>query len=212
MERRSSQREISYFRNRIIVFRLENAFDLAVEQPGNFEGQRQFVKYTLHIISRISLEPIFAHFLSLLVRWIHVIFMAILLGGAALLWSWRFRPNVIGQALPASAFLSVAERYEGLAWLGIGLLVLTGIGNLAAFREGLPGWNTPWGNKLIAKLLSYLFFMIFSLFRSMVVVRLGMDSGEAESSPNWRLLRFFYAGTALFAILILFLAVWLAHG
>ncbi len=158
------------------------------------------------------MEPIFAHLLSLLVRWIHVISMAILLGGAALLWSWRIRPNGTGQALSASAFLSVAERYEGMAWLGIGLLVLTGIGNLAAFREGLPAWNTTWGNKLIAKLLIILFFIGYSLFRSMVIARLAMDSERADSSSSYRILRPLYAGTALFTILILFMAVWLAHG
>jgi putative copper export protein len=160
-----------------------------------------------------SLSPSNAHLLSSLIRWIHVLSMAFLLGGSGLLWaaaSASSLPTQNGQ--PNRLFQSLALIYERLAWLSNGLLVLTGVGNLAVFEAGLPGWGTPWGNKLVTKLLVVLFYLIFSLVRSLAVIRMGAEARLSGSSGLHRILSILYAGTLLMVALILALAVRLAHG
>jgi uncharacterized membrane protein len=149
--------------------------------------------------------------LSLLVRWLHVAAMALTLGGALLVWVVALRPGEHAPASQGRLLLGLAEHYERLFWLGIGLLVMTGVGNLGAFGLGLPEPASPWGQRLGLKLAAVLLLLAFSVLRTVVVIRLSA-AGEAGLAPTARRLPAFYAGTALALGAIVLLAVVLAHG
>ena len=44
------------------------------------------------------------------------------------------------------------QAYEYGFWAAIGLIVATGVGNLAHFGEGLPGPESDWGRQFTLKL------------------------------------------------------------
>src|SRR5262245_35746877 len=92
------------------------------------------------------------HLLSSLIRWLHVAAMAGLLGGAVLVSGIARRPRTPGAVGPDDPFLVAARAYEWLFWTALGVLVMTGVGNLGAFGPALPGRETAWGGKLIFKL------------------------------------------------------------
>ena len=54
--------------------------------------------------------PFDPHSLSLVVRWVHVASMALLLGGAILLWSLGFKARALPPAEQNRLLLFVAER------------------------------------------------------------------------------------------------------
>ena len=143
------------------------------------------------------------HALSLFVRWAHVAGMAAILGGALLVWWLGLRRN---RASPG-VVVEVAERYEWIFWVAIGLQVMTGVGNLGAFGEALPPSASGWGMKLIVKLVAVLALAVLSLPRSLAVVAM---SGQKTPRPG--LLSAFYGGTTALVVGIAGLAVWLAHG
>ena len=143
------------------------------------------------------------HALSLFVRWAHVAGMAAILGGALLVWWLGVRRNRASTA----TVIEVAERYEWIFWAAIGLQVMTGVGNLGAFGEGLPSSASSWGTKLIVKLVAVLALAVLSLPRTLAVV--AMAGGK---QPRAGLLSAFYGGTAAYVVGIAGLAVWLAHG
>lgn len=65
-----------------------------------------------------------AHALHLFLRWSHVAAMATALGGALLVTAVVWRRDRHGS-------LAVAVAYERLFWAAAGVLVMTGVGNLA---------------------------------------------------------------------------------
>ncbi|HXN58571.1 MAG TPA: hypothetical protein VN912_08315, partial [Candidatus Angelobacter sp.] len=111
------------------------------------------------------------HALSLFVRWAHVAGMAAILGGALLVW-WL---GVRRHGANAGVVLDVAERYEWIFWAAIGLQVMTGVGNLGAFGEGLPPPASSWGTKLIVKLVAVLALAVLSVPRTLAVVAMAGD-------------------------------------
>lgn len=143
-----------------------------------------------------------AHTLSFLIRWIHVISMSILLA--------VFPGD--GPARAGQLARLAARRFEFLFWLAVGLSALTGVGNLGAFGAGLPGPGTRWGVIFMLKLVLVVTFILLSLLRTLMVARLQpLDEsppGDSIAVP----LRSLYAGTAAFVLVILFLAISLAHG
>ena len=106
--------------------------------------------------------------------------------------------------------VEVARAYEWIFWGAMGVLVMTGIGNLAAFGEGLPEPETDWGTALVIKLTAVGVFGVASLVRSLLVVQLG-ETPERIGPTTLYVLGWAYAGTALAALGIVGLAVWLAH-
>lgn len=151
------------------------------------------------------------HFLSLLIRWIHVASMGALLGGASLVWWLSVRPpdeNLDGHT---RTLLFVARRFEWLFWSAIGLLVMTGVGNLGAFGASLPDPNTLWGERLTIKLGAVAVFILLSLQRTFLVTRLA-SAGASDASRIQAVVRHLYAVTALCVAGIAGLAVLLAHG
>ena len=140
------------------------------------------------------------HVIALAIRWLHIIAMATMLGGAVLV-SW------LATAATSNALLSVAVRYEQLFWVGIGVVVMTGVGNLGAFGLSLPPPITTWGGTFMAKITLVAVVVVLSLPRSLVVARIA--SGARAST---RMLRWIYGATAGGIAAIAALAVWLAHG
>jgi uncharacterized membrane protein len=143
------------------------------------------------------------HALSLFVRWAHVAGMAAILGGALLVWWLGVQRNRAN----AGVVVEVAERYEWIFWAAIGLQVMTGVGNLGAFGEGLAPPASSWGTKLIVKLVAVLALAVLSVPRTLAVVAM---AGDRRPHPG--LLSALYGGTAAIVIGIAGLAVWLAHG
>lgn len=148
--------------------------------------------------------------LSLWVRWLHVAAMALALGGALLVWGAALRPTEPGPAAHGRLLLALAPGYEALFWLAVGLLVMTGVGNLGAFGVGLPVPASAWGQRLGLKLLAVLALLLFSLVRTVLVVRLAAG-GEADLARAARLAPALYGGTAVGLGAITLLAVFLAH-
>lgn len=176
-----------------------------------------------------------AHALSLAVRWLHVAAAATLLGGALLVWAltWRTAPG------SAETLLLTAGTYEWGFWGAVGLVVMTGVGNLGAFGGALPGPETTWGARLAWKLLAGVMLLLLSLVRTLLVARL-LHQRHAGLSllPRWRhggphpgggvdlraaagagagdmrlfALQASYAATALAVVAVLGLAALLAHG
>jgi hypothetical protein len=131
--------------------------------------------------------------LHLLVRTVHVLGMAFLLGGSAAVW-YALRT---GRSVPLTTF-------EWVFWATFGAMLVTGVGNLGAL--GPPGPDTRWGTVLTVKLLTVLAFTLGSGLRTLVVVRLPTASTARPA------LRRLYAATTVTLLLLVTLAEVLAHG
>ena len=152
----------------------------------------------------MELDPNVVH---VAIRWLHVAAMATAFGGALTVLALATRPR----ADSASAVLAVANRYEWLFWAAAGILVMTGIGNLAAFGAALLGPSTDWGATLTLKLGLVLLLIVVSLPRTLAVARISaLVGGDRHESIT--ALRNLYGGTTAAFAVILALAVWLAHG
>jgi hypothetical protein len=68
----------------------------------------------------------------LFVRWIHVLAMAVALGGAVLAWG-------VSRVADTETTLAVATTYEFAFWAALGALVMTGVGNLGALAPAAGG-------------------------------------------------------------------------
>jgi hypothetical protein len=155
------------------------------------------------------------HLKFLIIRGVHIASMAVLLGGAILLWAASFSLKSQKAGDDVHLFLFLAGRYEWIAWGAIWLLVFTGVGNLAAFGESLPQRSSDWGTKLGIKLFLVIAFIAFSLVRTAFVARLDTlkDTSMLEISRRGQArLGGLYAATTLFLIVTVGLAVSLAHG
>jgi uncharacterized membrane protein len=137
--------------------------------------------------------------LHLAVRLVHVLGMAALVGGSAATW-YALRTD-----LPRS--LRLATRFEWLFWASLGLLVVTGVGNLGTL--GPPGPATRWGTVLTVKLVVVLAVGLGSAVRSLAARRLRDRGADASARASLRRL---YAATAWSLVLIVALAEVLAHG
>lgn len=136
--------------------------------------------------------------LHLLVRTVHVLGMVALLGGSAFAWN----------ALRADPDSVPLIQYEWLFWGTMGVMLVTGVGNLGAL--GAPGPATRWGTVLTVKLALVLALVVGSAVRTLVVERLHARDGvtPAACGPLRRL----YAATALALLAVVALAEVLAHG
>jgi hypothetical protein len=139
------------------------------------------------------------HVAALAVRWLHVAAMSTILGGALLVWWLAVRG-------PSRAVVDVAVRYEQVFWAALGVIVMTGVGNLGAFGLALPAPATTWGGTFMAKITLVAVLVALSLPRSLAVARIGVGATSTAS------LRWLYSATATAIALISALAIWLAHG
>ncbi|MEA5388151.1 hypothetical protein VB779_14625 [Haloarculaceae archaeon H-GB11] len=93
-----------------------------------------------------------------------------------------------------------------MAVLGaLGVMVVTGVGNLGAL--GGPGPGTHWGRVFAVKLVVVLGVVVGSFVRTMAVVKL-RERGQAATA----LLRRTYGATAALLLFVVVLAEVLAHG
>ncbi|WP_332897592.1 hypothetical protein [Haladaptatus sp. CMSO5] len=143
----------------------------------------------------------------LLVRSIHVLAMAVLLGGSAVVWlTVRTRaPSPVERGF----LLQLATGYEWLFWAALGTLVMTGVGNLGALAPAIPTLSTQWGVVLYTKLAAVIGLLLFSAGRTVAVARLREADIAANVVPT---LSRAYAGTTLYVLGLLALAEVLAHG
>lgn len=135
----------------------------------------------------------------LFVRWIHVASMAVLLGGAAVIWGHL--------RLADDGAVAAAESYEWLFWAATGLVVLTGVGNLGAMAPAVPGPATDWGVTFALKLAAVGGLLAGSLVRTMAVAR-----WRAGGGPTADRLRGAYVATTVYLLVLVALAEVLAHG
>jgi hypothetical protein len=143
------------------------------------------------------------------VRWIHVTSASVLIGGALLViilsLTWAYRDESQRHSL-----LELMQIYEVAFWAGIGLIVMSGVGNIAHFGEGLPQPESMWGHKFTIKLLLVVIFLILSLVRSLSV---GLVRGLPDNSAELRMgvLTGMYGGTLLLVLTILGFAMAMSH-
>jgi putative copper export protein len=145
--------------------------------------------------------------MAFLVRWLHVSSASFLLGGALLLFI-LFQVSK-RRGADRQTMLDLMQAYEWASWGAIGLIVMTGVGNLGHFGAGLPARDSDWGRDFTLKLALVGFFLAFSAVRSLSVVLV-----QTQPEPSRRLppaLQGMYGATALFIVAILGVAVALAH-
>ena len=123
--------------------------------------------------------------------------MVLLLGGSAFAW-YALRDDP-GSSLPV--------RYEWLFWGAMGVMLVTGVGNLGAL--GAPGPATRWGRLLTVKLALVAALVLGSALRTLVVGRL---RGRTRDASAVRSLRRLYGATTLVLLGVVVLAEVLAHG
>lgn len=142
------------------------------------------------------------HVLSVGIRWLHVVAMAVALGGSVLL-------ALTIRSARSPEQLDAVIGYERAFWIAAGVLAMTGIGNAAAFGVGLPGPESSWGSTFTLKLVGVLVLVLISLPRTIVVSQLARrtDARGASSAVLGNL----YGVTALWLVATLALAVWIAH-
>lgn len=136
--------------------------------------------------------------LHVLVRLVHVGGMAVLLGGAVLAWA---------QSRSGADALTTATVYEWLFWGALGLVVLTGVGNLGAMGSAIPGPASDWGAVLAVKLAAVVGLLAGSLVRTLAVAR-----WRAADGPPGDRLGATYGATAGYLLVLVALAEVLAHG
>lgn len=136
--------------------------------------------------------------------------MAIVLGGAVLIWGYlRYFARPTSPRREQSA-LEIAQAYEWVFWGAIGVLVMTGVGNLGALAPSIPPPETRWGLILTIKLLAVLVFLVLSAVRLFVLHEHRSKANQTEGDR--RVLQCGYGLTAVYVIGILLLAEVLAHG
>jgi uncharacterized membrane protein len=150
--------------------------------------------------------------MSFLVRFIHVGSVSFLLGGAlliALLFLF-LRSKPVSDA-GDGALLELVKVYEWAFWTAVAMVVITGLGNLGRFGEGLPEPGSEWGQDLMLKLFLVLAFLTLSLVRTFsVALVLLQDTGPQLTSSSHVLPRLYWLTAALLAG-VLASAVALAH-
>src|SRR5688572_12944947 len=142
------------------------------------------------------------------VRSIHVGAAAVLIGGALLViilsLRWASRPE------HHEPLLDAMQVYEFAFWAAVGLLVMTGVGNLAHFGEVLPEPETAWGGKLSVKLFLVVVLAVFSLIRSLAVGLL-LQPQTPVTEQLLSTLTGMYIGSIILVVSIAAFAVALAH-
>ena len=87
---------------------------------------------------------------------------------------------------------------------------MTGVGNLGAFGQNIPAATTPWGARLTVKLVAVLALALVSVPRTLAIAALSDRRPPALGRPQ--VVPILYAGTVVAVLVIVALAVWLAHG
>ncbi len=149
------------------------------------------------------------HLLSFFIRWIHVVSMSVLLGGVLLFLTVLYESK---QEAPKEWLTGLARRYEWIFWLALGTQIITGIGNIGSFGAGVPSATSPWGAKLFIKLLVVTLFVVFSLVRTLITVRVDVCVPMLQLGRASSFLKGAHGLSAIVLVTIILLAEALAHG
>src|SRR5262245_19099605 len=103
--------------------------------------------------------------MAFLVRTIHVGSASFMLGGAILL-IIAFLLLRHDQSASTAIMLKLMQAYEYGFWAAIGLIVATGVGNIAHFGDALPGPETTWGQRFTIMLALVGLLMAVSAVRA----------------------------------------------
>ena len=147
--------------------------------------------------------------MAFLVRTIHVGSVTFILGGAILLLI-VFYLHRSGPLSSTDVVLKLMEAYEYGFWAAMGLVVATGVGNIAHFGDGLPGLESTWGGRFVAKLGVVGVLLALSAVR---VLALHLVSAAPPELQRFRVgaLEGMYGATAALGLGAGGLAIALAH-
>ena len=149
--------------------------------------------------------------MSLLVRWLHVTSVAFLFGGALLIFILLHFVSSNRDASARRVVYDLMRVFEWGSWASLGVVVATGVGNLAHFGEGLPGARSEWGREFTLKMVLVLAFLAFSAIRTLTVTMAASRPEEAPTLQAQRRLGTLYGVTAALVASIVGVAVALAH-
>ena len=147
--------------------------------------------------------------MAFFVRTIHVGSVSFILGGAILLLIVFYLHRT---APPASSEILVRlmQAYEYGFWAALGLIVATGVGNVAHFGEGLPGADSQWGRQFTLKLALVGVLLLVSCVRILALYLLSNASPQ-QRPASLSQIKGLYGGTAVLIIGAFGLAVSMAH-
>lgn len=141
------------------------------------------------------------------VRLVHVLAMAVVVGGATAIWAMVRRAGP--EQMPP---MSTALRYERWFWAAVGLLVMTGVGNVGALGDAFPPFTSTRGLVFAVKFGLVLALLILSLLRMLVIARLASLPARSLTDIGRRAVTGWYRTTALTGGGIAALGVLVAHG
>ena len=105
--------------------------------------------------------------------------------------------------------LDLMQAYEWASWAAIGLVIMTGVGNLGHLGDALPDPGSEWGRELTMKLGLVGVFLVFSAVRSLSVTLAQLQPESRRGVPP--ALQGMYAATAVFVAAVVGVAIALAH-
>jgi len=145
--------------------------------------------------------------LSITYRLLHLLGMGVLVGGAVVV-AW----SAAGAAAAQTRLLDLAVRYERLFWPVLAIQVLTGVGNIGALGQTLPGPATAWGGWLALKFIAIGVVVVASLVRTFAVAWLVTEPDRVLVGRGQAWFGRLYWASATLLAAVVFLAVRLAHG
>jgi hypothetical protein len=145
------------------------------------------------------------------VRYVHIVSVALLTGGAVFAAVSCETRGSSGTRADIGAIFHTALAYEWTFWSVVGVTAATGVSNLGLKGEGLLGPETSWGTALSVKLGAVLLLLALSFIRSDIVARCN-DWSSIDGDRVRRVLTVLYGITALTLFGALWLGLGLAHG
>ncbi len=151
--------------------------------------------------------------------WLHVLAMAIWLGGIVflglVLMPTLRRPE--HREIAAPLVDQTGARFRVVAWGSLGLLVLTGGLNLMARDFEWADWGTPFGRALGVKLLLFVGIVILSALHDFVIgpratALRRQDPDSEEARRLWRRAGLLGRVNLILALAVVALGVMLARG
>ena len=149
--------------------------------------------------------------MAFLVRIVHVSSVAFLFGGALLIFILLHFVSGNRDASARRMLFDLMRAFEWGSWASLGLVIATGVGNLAHFGEGLPDARSEWGREFTLKLGLVLAFLVFSAVRTLSVTVAASHPDVTAAPRTQRRLGTLYGITAAVAAAIVAVAVSLAH-
>lgn len=154
------------------------------------------------------MEP-FSYPLWFAVRYVHVVSVAILTGGAVTVCASCLSSRAAPERQLARG---LAPAYEWAFWSIAGVTVATGISNLGLKGDGLLGPETTWGTALLVKLIAVFLLMALSLVRTDVVIRCLKMPRAGGPARAHTVLSALYGLTVIVLLGALWIGLGLAHG